>query len=317
MNLAHNEVEDYPRPLGMSFRGEIGLEQEFDPFSVFREAFGFVPNLVRAQMALPRVIAAHAKLEEAVWLRGGAIPRTQKERILLSIAADRRDNYWAALGAELLISLGVKEADIDDLLNDYQHAGLSAPDRALLKFSLKLSRDSTSIDLADIEALRAQGFADEAIVEAVVLTAVAIYRCTLSVALGPEPDFKVRNLPPKKMRGAVEELPARRMASKKGPYVAAPYLSPNTFKHFDVVQKSHGFIPNFFRAQTLRPRFARSGIGCGRGHSAPRGRSDTSSEGVHSIGNVSGKPQLLLRGGALQYAPRLRSFRRGSRPDCS
>src|SRR5271166_1350562 len=31
------------------------------------------------------------------------------------------------------------------------------------------------------------------------------------------------------------------------------YLSPKTFAPFGIVQKSHGFIPNFFRAQTLRP----------------------------------------------------------------
>jgi len=35
--------------------------------------------------------------------------------------------------------------------------------------------------------------------------------------------------------------------------VAAPYLSANSFNHFAVIQKSHGFIPNFFRSQTLRP----------------------------------------------------------------
>src|SRR6516164_6872259 len=108
--------------LGMSFRGESGLGQEFDPLVVFREGFGFIPNLVRAQSALPRVIAAHAKLEEAVCLRDGAISRTHKERIVLSIAADRRDNYWAALDTELLTSLGVPEGHIDNLLNDYKHA---------------------------------------------------------------------------------------------------------------------------------------------------------------------------------------------------
>jgi RNA polymerase sigma-70 factor (ECF subfamily) len=35
--------------------------------------------------------------------------------------------------------------------------------------------------------------------------------------------------------------------------VHAPYLSAKTFAPFAVIQKSHGFIPNFFRAQTLRP----------------------------------------------------------------
>src|ERR1700752_4650102 len=110
--------------VGMSFGGEARLEQEYDPFVVFREAFGFIPNLLRAQTALPRVIAAHAKLEEAVCLHDGAISRVHKEQILLCIAADRRDNYCVTLDTELLTSLGVPESHIDSLLKDYEHADL-------------------------------------------------------------------------------------------------------------------------------------------------------------------------------------------------
>jgi RNA polymerase sigma-70 factor, ECF subfamily len=243
----------------MSFGGEAPLQQESDPFVVFRQAFGFIPNLLRAQTALPRVIAAQAKLEEAVCLHDGAISRVQKERILLCIAADRRDNYWVALDTDQLTSLGVPESQIDNLLNDYEHADLLVPDLALLEFCLKLSRDSTSVGLECVEALRAQGFGDEAILEAVVLTALAVYRCTLSVALRPEPDFKPRMLSAKILRATGASTPptlgtdTRRKAARKGPYVLAPYLSPSTFKHFALIQKSHGFIPNFFRAQTLRP----------------------------------------------------------------
>src|SRR5262252_7383104 len=120
----------------MSFRGEVG-PQVSDPLLVFRNAFGFIPNFLRAQSALPRVIAAHAKLEEAVCLRDGAISRIHKERILLRLAADRRDNYWVALNTEVLISLGVPEDHIDSLLNDYEHAGLLARDLALLEFCRK------------------------------------------------------------------------------------------------------------------------------------------------------------------------------------
>jgi RNA polymerase sigma-70 factor, ECF subfamily len=243
----------------MSFRDEVGPEQAFDPFVAFREVFGFVPNLLRAQSALPRVIAAQAKIEAAVCFRDGAISRIHKERILLSIAADRRDDYWVALDTELLISLGVPENRIDNLLNDNEHADLLPPDRALLKFCLKLSRYSALVGPEDLEALRAQGWKDEAILEAVAVTALAVYRCTLSVALRPEPDVKPRNLRTKFLRGASEAVPLaaaannRRKATRPGPYVPAPYLSPITFERFAVVQKSHGFIPNFFRAQTLRP----------------------------------------------------------------
>ena len=241
----------------MSFLGEVRRGQDFDPFVVFREGLGLIPNVVQAQSSLHRVIWAHAKLEEAVAFRDGAISRIHKERILLGIAADRRDNYCVALDSGVLSSLGVPQVQIDDLLNDYRRASLSAPELTLLEFCLRLSRNASSVRYQHIEALRAQGFSDEAILEAVVLTALALYRCTLSVALGPEPDFRSPNLPPKKDQAAPEArlgaASSQPKAEKKRPYLPAPYLSPSTFTPFAVVQKSHGFIPNFFRAQTLRP----------------------------------------------------------------
>ncbi len=243
----------------MTSQGEVGLEQGLDPLGMFREGFGFVPNLVRAQSVLPRAMAAHAKLEEAVTFRDGAISRIQKEQILLGIAADRRDNYCVALDSGILSFLGAPQVQIDDLLTDFGQASLSVPDRTLLEFSLKLSRSASLVRYRDIEALRAQDFSDEAILEAVVVTALALYRCTLSVALGPEPDFRPPDLPPNKNQAASKaSLDAASNDShpkpgQKGPYLPAPYLSPNSFTPFGVVQKSHGFIPNFFRAQTLRP----------------------------------------------------------------
>ena len=140
--------------VGMSLEGEARLKQASDPFVVFRGAFGFIPNLLRAQAALPRLVAAHAKLEEAVCLRDGAISRVHKEQILLRIAADRGDNYCVALDTELLTSLGVPESHIDNLLKDCEHADLFAADLTLLDFCLKLSRDSSSAGPESLEALR-------------------------------------------------------------------------------------------------------------------------------------------------------------------
>ena len=243
----------------MSLLREVRQEQEFDPFVAFRKCFGFIPRILSAQSALPRAMAAHAKLEEAVTLCDGAISRIQKERILLRIAADRGDNYCVGLDSAVLSSLGVPQVQIDGLLNDFRHASVSTPDLNLLEFCRRLSRNASSVRYQDIEALRAQGFSDEAILEAVVVTALGLYRGTLSVALGPEPDFRPSNLPPKndqfasEARSGTTSSGSQPKAEKKRPYLPAPYLSPNTFAPFEVVQKSHGFIPNFFRAQTLRP----------------------------------------------------------------
>jgi len=164
----------------------------------------------------------------------------------------------------VLASLGVPESHIDALLNDVARAGLAAPDQALLEFSLKLSRNALSVRSEDIEELRTAGIGDEAIVEAVVVTALALYRCTLSVGLGPEADFSPRELPLAGNAGAdkpsrpVSATESHRRTEQRGPYVPAPYLSQNAFPPFALVQKSHGFIPNFFRTQTLRPDLLRA-----------------------------------------------------------
>ena len=243
----------------MSFLSEAQLENRSGPLVAFQEAHGFIPNLLRAQTLLPRVIEAQAILENAVSLREGAISRVQKERILLSVAADRQDTYCVAVDSKLLSSLGLSDGQIDNLLNDSSHADLSAADFASLQFCLKLSRHAPSVCWQDIEALRTCGFGDESIFEAVVVTALAVYRCTLSLGLGPEPDFGPRKLPSTRIDQLRGPAPhgllhdAHKGAQRKGPYVHAPYLSAKTFAPFAVIQKSHGFIPNFFRAQTLRP----------------------------------------------------------------
>ena len=243
----------------MSFFTEIRQDETFSPFVSFKETLGFIPRLLHAQTLLPRAIEAQAMLESAIRLREGAIPRIQKERILLCIAADRQNSYCLDVESTVLSSLGVSDGQIDILLNDYHQADVSPFEVASLQFCLKLSRYPRSVRREDIDALRVCGFRDEAIFEFVVLTALAVYRCTLAVGLGPEPDFGSRKLPSPRIdqQRGIElngSLPgAHRGTQRKGPYLPAPYLSHNTFAPFAIVRRSHGFIPNFFRAQTLRP----------------------------------------------------------------
>jgi RNA polymerase sigma-70 factor (ECF subfamily) len=239
----------------MSFLSEVHLDDKFGPFVAFQEALGFVPNLLRAQTLLPRVIEAQAKLESALRLQEGAISRVQKERILLIVAAERQDTYCVAAGNRVLSSFGVSDQQIDDLLNKHGHENLSAADLACLQFCLKLSRHAPSVHSEDIQALRAYGFEDKSILETVFATALAAYRGTLSVGLGPEPDFGTRKTTSRRVdppRGVAchAPLPDPHGAAQKRPYLPAPYLSSKTFS---IVQKSHGFVPNFFRSQTLRP----------------------------------------------------------------
>jgi RNA polymerase sigma-70 factor (ECF subfamily) len=243
----------------MSFLREVHLDDNFGPFVACRDNFGFIANLLRAQTLLPRLVEAQASLESAVLIKERALSRVRKELISLGVAAAHQDTYSVARHATALTSLDIPESQLLRLLTDFHDAGLSEPDEALLAFSLKLSRSAPSVNWGDIEGLRRHGFNDEAILEGVLVTALSSFLRTLSAGLGPEPDFKLPKLPSTQITPpegtALQSLVTHNhhASGKKAPYLSAPYRSPKTFAPFVFFQKSHGFVPNFFRAQTLRP----------------------------------------------------------------
>ena len=236
----------------MSLLPEVELGENFLPFVQFREKFGFVPNIFRAQTLLPRAIEAEAHIAATVVLRDAGLSRVQKERLLLVIALANQNTYCVATHAEVLGSLGVPDQQLKDLASDYRQAGLASADIALLEFSLKLRRYPTWIGSEDIGILRSHGFDDELILEAILVTGLAQFLCFLSAGLKVSPDVEPRL--------GTEPLPwvdtvrsAQTRHSRGGPYLQAVPMDPRTFPPFALFQERFGFIPNIFRAQTLRP----------------------------------------------------------------
>jgi uncharacterized peroxidase-related enzyme len=76
--------------------------------------------------------------------------------------------------------------------SDYRQAPpaaeLTAADRAMLDFALKLNRDSRFVTREDIEALRAMGFSDTAIHDIVQITGLFAYYNRLADGLGIDPE---------------------------------------------------------------------------------------------------------------------------------
>jgi uncharacterized peroxidase-related enzyme len=64
-----------------------------------------------------------------------------------------------AHGAALRI-LSKKPRLADQISANYRHADLSPRERAMLDFAVKVTSSSAAIELADLEAMRAQGFTD-------------------------------------------------------------------------------------------------------------------------------------------------------------
>jgi RNA polymerase sigma-70 factor (ECF subfamily) len=236
----------------MSLIPQAALPDSFPPYEAFRQDFGFVPAIFRAQSLLPRVIEAEAQIAGAVLLAPGALTRVQKETILLTLALRHRNMYCMTAHRHFLQELGVPTHQLDVLARDYHDAGLSSTDAALLDFAVKLGTEAALLHRGDIDALRANGLSDEQILEAVLMTALTNFLCTLSAGLDVAPDFESSSIrfSVRRQSGSVASAPA---AGTKGPYLRAVVRDPQEFPPFAFFQEKFGFIPNIFRAQTLRP----------------------------------------------------------------
>lgn len=69
-----------------------------------------------------------------------------------------------------------------------QEAGLSAADRRMLDFAVKLAREPRSMTRDDVESLRAAGFSDTAILDVVHITGFFSYYNRLADGLGIDPE---------------------------------------------------------------------------------------------------------------------------------
>jgi len=235
----------------MSYFGEVGADTTLPAFTVLREQFGFVPKVFSAQALLPRLIEAEAALLSSILFRDGSLKRPQRECILLAVAASRGNAYCVSMHYQMLKLLGLPEQRLDRIVADYEHADLAPVNKALLRFALKLAAKASSFSSDDVKEASSQGLTNEALLDAVLTTALAVKLCALSSGVGAVPDFGFRPNPPQWADDRDDRFPA---AEKKlGFHLPAPDLDSNDFVPFSRLREQFGFVPGVFRAQTLRP----------------------------------------------------------------
>jgi RNA polymerase sigma-70 factor (ECF subfamily) len=164
----------------------------FAPFAVLREHLGFVPNVFRAQGGRPKVIEAEVKAMRLLLFAEEHLTRVEKEQILLTVSAAHNNIYFVAVHSEILASLGVARDAADRIAMEHRQAGLSEGDVALLDFAHKLADQRSAFGLQDVARLRAHGYSDEQILEAIVMTALTSFLNTVQFGIGAVPDFEPR-----------------------------------------------------------------------------------------------------------------------------
>jgi len=175
-------------------RFQVPDEAELAPelrqvYSEFVEAYGFVPNWLRALSVNPdtavRLVQFYHHLFDPARSRLSA---TERELLAVVTSAANRCSYCVfnhtrALGAALEDDVRARRIALD-----YHHVRLSKREQVLADVAEKLTTQPTSVGPAELELLRQAGFDEAAALEVLEISAFFNYANRLTIALNVVPD---------------------------------------------------------------------------------------------------------------------------------
>ena len=167
-------------------------ETDFPTLKVIKEDYGFIPNYFKAQTARPDLIDAQVQLIDALLIKEGALSRQLKEYVFLVCSAANLSTYCVTAHCEIVRMLKIEGPEPEQIALDHLSTELPIVDKALLNFALKLNNHPLKVTQDDIDDLKAYGFDDQQILEAVLCVGLAKLANCVGFGLGTVPDYQVR-----------------------------------------------------------------------------------------------------------------------------
>ena len=167
-------------------------EEDFPTLKLIKDDYGFIPNFFKAQTLRPDLLDAEVQLVDATLIREGALSRQLKEYIFLVCSAANLSTYCVTAHCEIIRMLKIAGPEPEQIALDHMSADLPIVDKALLNFALKLNNHALKVTQEDIDDLKAYGFDDQQILEAVMCVGLAKWANCIGFGLGTVPDYHVR-----------------------------------------------------------------------------------------------------------------------------
>ncbi|HEX4999173.1 MAG TPA: peroxidase-related enzyme [Terriglobia bacterium] len=170
-------------------RGASADARDIPALRDFEASFGFIPNFYRAQTNRPDLINAEAGLFEAVMVRDSALTRRLKEYVFLVCSSRNLSTYCVTAHCEMVRMLGIEGPEPEQIAFDHTAAEIPEREKALLDFVAKVNSHPRTVGPDDVDLLRARGFEDAHILEAVLVVGLAKFANFVAFGLGTVPDF--------------------------------------------------------------------------------------------------------------------------------
>lgn len=163
-------------------------------FEKCREKLGLVPNVLLAYSHDIDKLNAFTALYNDLMLGESGLSKLEREMIAVAVSAENRCLYCLVAHGAALRELSGDPAFAETIAANYRAADLTPRQRAMLDFSVKMTRASAEVDEADRNRLREAGFSERDIWD---IAAVAAFfnmsnRLASAVDMRPNQDYHAR-----------------------------------------------------------------------------------------------------------------------------
>ena len=189
-----NTVSRFPVPELSALPGDIR-----DRIVAVHEKAGFIPNVFLAWAHRPEEFRAFFAYHDALLEKEGGLTKAEREMIVVATSAVNHCHYCVIAHGAILRIRAKQPLLADQVAVNYLNADLTARQRAMLDFGVKVAARSHEIADADFTALRAYGLGDEEIwdIGAIAALFALSNRMANLMALRPNDEFYLMGRTPK------------------------------------------------------------------------------------------------------------------------
>ncbi|MBW9103048.1 peroxidase-related enzyme [Paraburkholderia phenoliruptrix] len=190
----HQPISRYPVPDPSEWPDDISAR-----ILEVQQKAGFVPNVFLTLAHRPDEFRAFFAYHDALMLKEGGLTKGEREMIVVATSAVNNCLYCVVAHGAILRVYEKAPLLADQVAVNHRKADITARQRAMLDFALKVCRESGNIDEADFQNLREQGFSDEDIWDIAAITAFfgLSNRMANVISMRPNDEFYLMGRVPK------------------------------------------------------------------------------------------------------------------------
>ena len=153
-----------------------------------QEKSGFVPNVFLALAHRPAEARAFFDYHDALMLRESGLTKAEREMIVVATSGANDCLYCVVAHGAILRVYERNPLIAEQVAVNYRKADITARQKAMLAFALKIATASATVGDTDFEALRAHGFSDEDIWDIGAIAALFALSNRMANMIGMRPN---------------------------------------------------------------------------------------------------------------------------------